>query len=74
MNRKLRRPGLETPGAGSAVVGGNSGNNPTTPCALIHFLPLAISLKKALVLSASEGYIPREHATQLLTILGLRGV
>jgi hypothetical protein len=37
-------------------------------------LPLATSLKKAIVFSATEGLIPRLHARRLLTVLGLRGV
>jgi hypothetical protein len=38
-------------------------------------LPLAVSLKKALVFGGAAGHIPREHARQLLVLLGLqRGV
>jgi hypothetical protein len=34
-------------------------------------LPLAVSLKRALVVSGAEGHIPREHARRLLALLGL---
>jgi hypothetical protein len=45
----------------------NSGAYPITP------LPLAVSLKKALVFSGAEGHIPREHARRLLALLQLQG-
>lgn len=37
-------------------------------------LPLAVSLKKAVVFSGAEGHIPREHARRLLALLGLQEV
>jgi hypothetical protein len=35
-------------------------------------LPLALSLKRALVMGGSEGYIPRSHARRLLALFGLQ--
>jgi hypothetical protein len=37
-------------------------------------LPLAVSLKKALVFSGAEGHIPRAHARRLLALFGLQEV
>jgi hypothetical protein len=37
-------------------------------------LPLVRSLKRALVMSGAEGFIPREHARRLLALLQLQEV
>jgi hypothetical protein len=65
MDRR-QHPGVAG-GVGVAAWGAaNSGVYPITP------LPLAVILKRALVFSGAEGHIPREHAKQLLALLGLR--
>jgi hypothetical protein len=46
----------------------NSSDYPNT------WLPLVVSLKRALVFSGAEGHISREHARPLLALLDLRGV
>jgi hypothetical protein len=61
-------------GAGITFCAGNSGTHPSTPCVLIHPLPLAVSLKRAIVFAGAEGYVPRDHARRLLALLQLREV
>jgi hypothetical protein len=37
-------------------------------------VPLARSLKRALVFAGAEGYVPRDHARRLVSLLGLEHV
>jgi hypothetical protein len=36
-------------------------------------VPLARSLKRAIVFAGVEGHVPRDHARRLISILGLEG-
>ncbi len=76
MTPKAKRPVCE-PGAANRLLGiAVAGNVKFTllPSSSPMGVPLARSLKRAIIFAGSEGYVPRDHARRLISMLGLRGV